>query len=50
MSCLEHECHVCGAVWFDNTSEPCPKCGSENFDTRFDEDPEPLNETTEEEE
>ena len=41
MACLEHNCNVCKAVWFNNDqSTECPECGSQNYNTFFDEPPE----------
>lgn len=38
MACLEHDCHDCGHVWFDNNlSRRCPMCCSHNTSRLFDE-------------
>jgi hypothetical protein len=41
MACLEHLCLLCRHVWFSNRTESCPKCGSSDVDTWFDEQPDP---------
>jgi rubrerythrin len=43
MACMEHNCSVCKEMWFDNQpSGTCPKCGSYEVSSFFDEDPEPA--------
>lgn len=37
MACMEHECSSCGTVWFDNGPGVCPKCGSQDIVSHFDE-------------
>ena len=38
MACLEHDCNVCGCVWFDNDRHSvCPDCGSNDKRTMSDE-------------
>lgn len=38
MACLEHICAVCKEVWFNNDQgTQCPKCGSTNYTTFYDE-------------
>lgn len=39
MACMEHECHSCGRVWFDNQARPACTCGSTNVSHWFDEEP-----------
>ena len=35
---MEHECSPCGTAWFDNKySGTCPKCGSYDVASHFDE-------------
>jgi hypothetical protein len=39
MSCMEHFCHECKHVWFNNEPRPmCPLCCSHNVAHTFDED------------
>ena len=39
MACMEHECNDCKYMWFDNsTDSKCPKCGSINTDSTYDEE------------
>ena len=41
MSCLEHSCRDCDWMGFSNRFEDkCPKCGSNDIHTVFDEAPE----------
>jgi predicted nucleic acid-binding Zn-ribbon protein len=41
VACMEHDCAECGATWHDNQRHPaCPKCGSTNVSSHFDEYPE----------
>jgi predicted nucleic acid-binding Zn-ribbon protein len=36
---MEHECETCGTAWFDNKyGGTCPKCGSWEVASFFDED------------
>jgi hypothetical protein len=40
MACMSHDCRICKAMWFDNQpSGECPKCGSYEVSSFFDEDP-----------
>jgi len=40
MACMEHECEDCKEMWFDNkASGACPKCGSWEVKSFFDEAP-----------
>jgi len=43
MACMEHVCLGCGRGEFNNKSGPaewpCPKCGSEEYSSHFDEEP-----------
>ncbi len=48
MACMEHVCEDCGAAWFDNkASGGCPKCGSLDVGSFFDEAPNAPNESDE---
>ena len=39
-ACMEHFCHDCKHVWFNNVArEWCPLCCSHNVAHHFDEDP-----------
>ena len=45
MACMAHDCRVCGMGWFDNQSGgPCPRCGSLDVTSDFDEPPESFEE------
>lgn len=40
MACMDHDCRKCGHGWMDNVAyPPCPKCGSLNVSSHFDEEP-----------
>ena len=45
MACMDHICLGCGRAEMNNKSGPeqwpCPTCGSEEYSSYFDEDPEP---------
>ena len=45
MACMEHNCGTCGEMWFNNNhGGACPKCGSHDISSFFDEAPEPYTE------
>jgi|TARA_R110000824_G_scaffold216158_1_gene402772 hypothetical protein len=48
MACMDHVCRGCGRAEMNNKSGPeqwpCPTCGSEEYSSFFDEDPEPREE------
>jgi len=45
MACMEHECEDCKKMWFDNkASGACPKCGSWEVKSFFDEAPDSYDE------
>jgi predicted nucleic acid-binding Zn-ribbon protein len=39
MSCMTHDCRTCGHEWFNNSRAGglCPKCGSDEVYSTFDE-------------
>ena len=43
MACMDHVCLGCGRAEMNNKSGPaqwpCPTCGSEEYSSHFDEDP-----------
>ena len=43
MACMDHVCLGCGRAEMNNKSGPeqwpCPKCGSEEYSSHFDEEP-----------
>ena len=45
MACMEHNCGTCGEMWFNNDhGRACPKCGSQDISSFFDEASEPYTE------
>ena len=45
MACMEHSCRDCTEMWFDNQSSGvCPKCGSYEVASFFDEAPDSYDE------